>query len=231
MALKDLTSDYLSIATTLALQSPLQYLPSIYSTSPTLLAGFLAQRAILSIRYLQSDAAVLETPFSGLPTSAWALEKPVSRGTVTIRPGVDPNADPGTSQPAIDFNALVNPIDAKIGVAAFRMARRYYNSSTLSVLGPVEIRPGTASTGSGSDQEIETMLRNVLMQGTFTHPSGTAAMLPRLLGGVVDPQLRVYGVQGLRVVDASMIPMIPSTHMQATVYAVAEKASDLILST
>jgi len=63
---------------------------------------------------------------------------------------------------------------------------------------------------------------------TENHHAGTAAMLPRDLGGVVDPELKVYGVQGLRVVDASVMPMIPATHLQATVYAIAEKVSRFI---
>lgn len=48
-------------------------------------------------------------------------------------------------------------------------------------------------------------------------------MQPRKLGGVVSPRLEVYGVEGLRIVDASVMPLIPGTHLQATVYAVAEK--------
>lgn len=48
-------------------------------------------------------------------------------------------------------------------------------------------------------------------------------MMPRELGGVVDAQLRVYGVDGLRVVDASIIPLVPGTHLQSSVYAIAEK--------
>jgi choline dehydrogenase-like flavoprotein len=55
-------------------------------------------------------------------------------------------------------------------------------------------------------------------------------MLPKELGGVVDPQLRVWDVDGLRVVDASIIPLLPAAHLQATVYGIAEKAADLIKS-
>jgi choline dehydrogenase-like flavoprotein len=52
--------------------------------------------------------------------------------------------------------------------------------------------------------------------------------MPEDLGGCVDAQLKVYGVGNLRVVDASIIPLIPAAHLQATMYAVAEKAADII---
>ncbi|KAI1819212.1 hypothetical protein F4861DRAFT_158534 [Xylaria intraflava] len=60
------------------------------------------------------------------------------------------------------------------------------------------------------------------------HGCGTAAMLPREKGGVVDPKLVVYGTENLRVVDASVFPLIPRGNIQSTVYAVAEKAADII---
>lgn len=60
------------------------------------------------------------------------------------------------------------------------------------------------------------------------HVSSSAAMLPREDGGVVDERLRVYGVKGLRVVDASVFPIEPLGNIQATVYAVAERAADII---
>lgn len=60
------------------------------------------------------------------------------------------------------------------------------------------------------------------------HFAGTCAMLPRARGGVLDARLRVYGVAGVRVVDASAIPLVGTANIQATVYAVAERAADLI---
>jgi choline dehydrogenase-like flavoprotein len=60
------------------------------------------------------------------------------------------------------------------------------------------------------------------------HVSGTCAMMPREDGGVVDPQLKVYGTTNLRVVDASIFPLEPRGNTQATVFAVAEKAADII---
>lgn len=60
------------------------------------------------------------------------------------------------------------------------------------------------------------------------HFTGSCSMLPRDLGGVVDPQLRVYGSANLRVCDASVIPLTPRANPQATIYGVAEHAATLI---
>lgn len=64
---------------------------------------------------------------------------------------------------------------------------------------------------------------------TVHHASGTCAMLPREQGGVVDSRLKVYGVDRLRVVDASIFPVIPDQHTQGPTYMVAEKAAAMIL--
>ncbi|KAJ8124606.1 hypothetical protein O1611_g9034 [Lasiodiplodia mahajangana] len=72
---------------------------------------------------------------------------------------------------------------------------------------------------------METIKR---MVSTEFHPSGTAAMMPRGAGGVVDTELRVYGTRNLRVVDASVMPLIPGGHIQSAIYAIAEKAADII---
>jgi choline dehydrogenase-like flavoprotein len=60
------------------------------------------------------------------------------------------------------------------------------------------------------------------------HPLGTAAMMPKELGGVVDNRLRVYGTRNVRVVDASIMPFQVSGHLSSTVYAIAERAADMI---
>jgi choline dehydrogenase-like flavoprotein len=65
---------------------------------------------------------------------------------------------------------------------------------------------------------------------TTFHSCGTAAMLPRDYGGVVDEKLRVYGTANLRIVDASIFPVIARSNLMATTYAIAERAADIIKS-
>ena len=85
-----------------------------------------------------------------------------------------------------------------------------------------EVSPGpTVNT----DAEIDTYIRNTVI--TVNHPLGTCAM-GRGPDAVVDAELRVHGVEGLRVVDASVFPDMPSAHINAIVMALAERASDLI---
>jgi len=60
------------------------------------------------------------------------------------------------------------------------------------------------------------------------HPISTAAMMPKEIGGVVDTSLKVYGTSNVRVVDASVLPFQVCGHLQSTIYAVAERAADII---
>jgi choline dehydrogenase-like flavoprotein len=78
------------------------------------------------------------------------------------------------------------------------------------------------------DEIINDLVRQQSLEASFAHMSGSCSMMPENLGGCVGSDLAVYGVKSLSIVDASIIPLIPATHMQATMYAVAEKAADLI---
>ena len=78
------------------------------------------------------------------------------------------------------------------------------------------------STLKGAKEYVK---RNLIVNN---YSYGTCAMLPKDKGGVVDERLRVYGVRSLRVMDASVFPMIPRGNIQSSVYAVAERAADLI---
>ncbi|KAJ7302951.1 alcohol oxidase [Mycena albidolilacea] len=141
-----------------------------------------------------------------------ALTHPFSSGTVHLA-----SADP-LAQPAIDHNILDNGVDMAILVRAIKFARKLAATSSLNTVITEEVVPGPAVQ---TDAEIEDFVRSVI--DTVFHPIGTAAMLPRSDGGVVDSSLKVYGTSNLRVIDASIIPIQLSAHPQGTVYAIAEK--------
>ena len=151
-----------------------------------------------------------------LPFS-FAIQHPLSRGFVELG-----SRDP-FAQPRVDLRTAANPVDVELYVDALRFGRRLVAAPAIQALGPRELRPGPAAA---SDAALRAYLRGAL--STMFHPAGTCAMMPRALGGVVDPALRVHGVANLRVVDAAVFPLIPAAHLQTTVYAVAERAADLI---
>ena len=93
-----------------------------------------------------------------------------------------------------------------------------------------ETIPGLATVpndgSGGSDADWTKWIRKSF--GAVSHPIGTAAMMRRSLGGVVDAHLKVYDTANLRVVDASVMPLQISGHLSSTLYGIAEKAADLI---
>ncbi|CCF34487.1 GMC oxidoreductase [Colletotrichum higginsianum] len=220
LSLQDITSEFESLTAAVEAQNAADFLPPIYSEHPELLEGFLAQRESLAKLYRSPEAGVLEIPFGGFSGGAISFQKPLSRGTVTIN---TTNPNPAVP-PVIDFGVLQNPIDLDVAVLSVKAFRKVWEGPTLAVREAVEIVPGANVT---SDEAIAEAIRDSLF-ASFAHPSGTTSLQPLEHGGVVDPELRVYGVEGLRVVDSSIIPLIPACHLQSTVYAVAEKASDIL---
>ncbi|GKT49584.1 dehydrogenase xptC [Colletotrichum spaethianum] len=213
--------NYQSIAMAVSEQDPLHHLPQVYAENSALIEGFLQQRNVLTRQFLNSKAGVVEFTFGGAENLPIALQKPLSRGTITIN---STNPDPAIA-PLIDFNTISNPIDTILLTRAVSKARAFMSSPGVESLGAVELMPGP---GVASDAEIETFMKESWLASSFDHPAGTAAMMPREWGGVVDSNLSVYGVKGLWVVDASIMPILPAAHTQATVYAVAEYAADII---
>lgn len=215
LPLPNITSNYKSIISIAASQSP-----SIYgqSLSPTVLAGYRAQRSIVLDLYDSRDASVQETGWGSGSVLPITLVKPLSRGSVII------NSTSILNPPLIDWKALTYPSDLEIMIAALHINRKFMASEPMQELQPIELVPGGNIT---SDDELRAALRAQVVP-TYSHPCCTCAMMSRELGGVVGPDLKVHGVEGLRVVDASIMPLIPGTHTSATVYAVAEKAADII---
>jgi 4-pyridoxate dehydrogenase len=144
------------------------------------------------------------------------LLHPRSRGQVSLR-----SADP--MQPVrIECNFLAEPEDIKALRHAFRRARDLAGRSPLDQFRGREMLPGPQVE---TDAEIDTWIRNTVV--TVNHPLGTCAM-GRSPDAVLAPDLKVLGVEKLRVVDASALPDMPSAHINASVMMLAERASDLI---
>lgn len=143
--------------------------------------------------------------------------RPKSTGTVTIT-----SADPFAA-PEIDYNFFAEPDDCKVMVDGIRQARRILAARAFDDYRGEEIHPG--SDCQSDEQIIEKVKEKV---GLVYHPVGTCKMGTDRMA-VVDPQLRVHGLEGLRVVDASIMPRLISGNTNAPTIAIAEKAADLIL--
>ncbi|KAF5316281.1 hypothetical protein D9619_006817 [Psilocybe cf. subviscida] len=140
---------------------------------------------------------------------------PTSRGSITI------NSNNPFDAPLIDTGFLTTEFDIFALRESVKSARRFVAAPAWA--NHTVARVSTANT----DAEIEDFVRN--SSGTLFHPMGTAAMTPRNADfGVVNPDLLVKKVVGLRIVDASVMPIVPSAHTQAVTYVFAERASDLI---
>jgi choline dehydrogenase-like flavoprotein len=144
------------------------------------------------------------------------LLRPKSRGSVTLA-----SADPAAA-PRIDPNFLAERDDVDRLVRGFKAMRRVLEQPALAGHGARELQTSAAAR---SDAEIEAFLR--AHADTIYHPVGTCRMGPGPLD-VVDAELRVRGIEGLRVVDASIMPSIVSGNTNAPTIMIAEKAADMI---
>jgi choline dehydrogenase len=147
------------------------------------------------------------------------LVSPQARGRVWLR-----SADP-TDKPRIITNALSHPDDVRSLVDGMELARRIAAQSPLRDVIVKELKPGSGVSGS---DDLAADLRRRLM--LIYHPVGTCRMSDGGEDAVVDSRLRVHGVGRLRVVDASVMPVIPGGNTNAPTIMIAEKAADLIRS-
>jgi choline dehydrogenase len=138
------------------------------------------------------------------------LLRPVSRGQVRL--GSSNSGD----APRIEINLLADPNDMKRMVSGVHRAREVWQALSLA-------KPGVFSLYPGPDQEIEPFIRS---EGwAIWHPVGTCKMGVDELA-VVDPELRVYGIYGLRVADASVMPQVTSGNTNAPTIMIAERAAE-----
>jgi choline dehydrogenase-like flavoprotein len=150
-------------------------------------------------------------------TAGICLLRPESRGAVTLK-----SADPFAA-PAIKLNFLSTPGDRATAVAGVKAMRQVCAAPAMRKFSPVEFAPGQ---GYQTDAELAEGIGRI--GATIFHPVGTCKMGSDARA-VVDARLRVLGLDGLRVVDASIMPTIISGNTNATTIMIAEKASDMIL--
>ncbi|KAI1348717.1 GMC oxidoreductase-domain-containing protein [Xylaria sp. FL0043] len=168
--------------------------------------------ALLSRR----DVAAFELMATSWGQLAIGAMHSLSRGTIHARSSSIFDNEP----PVVDLRLCSHPFDCEILRMGVEFNDRLIATNAMAALLPVP-PPGLAT----EDLNNRTALMETIagMVRTEFHPSGTAAMMPRSAGGVVDAGLKVYGTRNLRVVDASVMPLIPSGHIQSAIYAVAEK--------
>ncbi len=199
----------------------------ILALSPTLVYAFWRSHPDIA----NSDIQLTFTPASylegvqgelerdpGMTVASWQ-QRPDSKGYVRIR-GANP-----FEAPIIQPNYLAEESDRRVLLAAMKLARRLLASRPLQPYYAHEDFPGKDVQ---SDDEL---LHAARQRGTTTfHPNGTCRMGPATdPNAVVDDQLRVHGLVGLRVIDASVMPTMLSANLNAATMMIADKASDLIL--
>ncbi len=166
--------------------------------------------------YKEGEQGKLEDE-PGMTVAAWQ-QRPESRGYVRVR-----SADP-FAPPEIQTNYLTAELDRRVVVAGMKLARRLLASEPLSPYYAYEDFPGSDVQ---SDDEL---LAAATQRGQTTfHPGCTCRMGPATDPlAVVDDRLRVHGLEGLRVVDASIMPRMISANLNASTLMIADKASDFI---
>lgn len=150
-----------------------------------------------------------------------ALLFPLSRGSSHIT-----SSDPA-EKPSIDPRYLSHPLDLEV---LARLVRYIDTIARADPLAGLLMPGGRRSHGAPADLADLEQARAYARRAALScwHLTSTCAMLPRDRGGVVDPGLSVYGTEGLRIVDSSVVPLATRGNPQTTVYAVAERAADLI---
>ncbi|KAL8828191.1 MAG: hypothetical protein Q9191_002730 [Dirinaria sp. TL-2023a] len=150
-----------------------------------------------------------------------SLSHPFSRGSVHIA-----STDPA-DRPDVDPRYFSHPLDVEI------VARHLQYLDVIVATEPLASllkKDGRRIPADVDLKSLEAAKKLTELAFTTYHPCGTCSMMPRETGGVVDQELRVYGLKNVRIVDASVFPMVPRGNIQTSVYAVAERAADMIKS-
>ncbi|KAI0387458.1 putative GMC oxidoreductase [Hypomontagnella monticulosa] len=186
-----------------------------YSDDTTLRAGYEAQKAQLISLLARNDTPAYEVMSTSWGQLAVSAMQPFSRGIVQAT-----SSSIFGDSPLVDPRYCSHPTDCELLLLALEFNNRLIQTPSVAMLKPVP-PPGFDIQDTQNLTALNESMRAMITTGF--HLSGTTSMLPLNLGGVVDPSLRVYGTKNLRVVDASIIPLVPGAHIQAAIYALAEK--------
>ncbi|KAK1218572.1 hypothetical protein PQX77_018750 [Marasmius sp. AFHP31] len=197
----------------------------IPSTSPEVLAGAKAIHDVRAKTILPSPVGQIELLFGMMFADSMSIgvgiQQPFSQGRVYI------NSASAFDYPVIDPNYLAHPADKAIIRQGIKAARIVGTQSALSNAFLNEMSPGANVV---TDEDIENWL--VGQMGTEYHPSSSCAMLPQSKGGVVNPNLKVHGLNNVRVADASSPSLTcgppPRSQLGQAVYGLAEQAANII---
>jgi len=195
-----------------------------------------SEKALGQIEYI-FDVTNFSPYFTPLPgkkygTMLQILQYPFSKGSIHVPAMRDGKATTSDEPPVIDPKYYAGPggqVDFRMMVAAQKFADKMCSTSPLSDIIVSRVFPAPSQDPDGKEGDFTDWVRDSTI--TDWHPVGTCAMGGKGAqdGFVVDGRLRVYGVRGLRVVDASIMPLQLSAHPQATVYAIGEKGASMIL--
>ncbi|KAJ5690420.1 hypothetical protein N7462_004812 [Penicillium macrosclerotiorum] len=163
---------------------------------------------------------LLEPSGTTYDTEYWG-SVPFSRGSVHIS-SINP-----TAAATIDPKYFMLDFDLHAQVQAARFIRQLFKTEPLASMAGAETSPSIPVVAADADDKGWSSFIKNNYRSNF-HPISTAAMMPEEIGGVVDTSLKVYGTSNVRVVDASIMPFQVCGHLQSTVYAVAERAADII---
>jgi choline dehydrogenase-like flavoprotein len=167
-------------------------------------------------------AAGMEATFHKFPglTMSFYDCRPTSRGYIRLK------STDTAAQPDIRFNYLSTEQDRRVAIAGMRITRRLLAQPAFAPHKPVELRPG----GEAGDDDQSLLEAFKKYCTTIYHPVGTAKMGRKEDAmAVVDSRLRVIGLEGLRVIDASIMPTVTSGNTNAPTMMIAEKGAEMIL--
>jgi choline dehydrogenase len=195
--------------------------------APSQLGAFAKSDEYRETANLQYHIQPLSTPKLGDPlhpfeafTASVCNLRPESRGYVRIK---SPHP---RDQPAIQPNYLADPADRQVAADAIKLTRRIVGAPAMAGFEPEELLPGLQFR---NDEELAREAGNI--GTTIFHPVGTCKMgAASDKGAVVDERLRVRGIEGLRVVDASVMPEITSGNTNSPTLMIAEKAAEMMLA-